>query len=194
VLTENYRPEIKASHADSMLLNDSENKEVILTKEVIGEYFDQDTNTGEIIHDWKKNLIVLDFGRLLAALCKEHAGMGGMKYWEVGAGDAAWDTNPVTPQVGDTQLLAPHTRIPVAIYFLDASNSRITDPNIVTNKIELEAMFAEGVATGALREFGVFGGNATTTLGSGIMCDRVIHPVINKPANMALLRKLRFTF
>lgn len=191
---ETYANRVDASYQDSLLVSDTANKEAVGLKEIIGEYYDEDVNTGEVIHNWKKNLIVLDFGRLLAALCKNHAGFTGMGYWEVGSGDTSWDTSMPSPQVGDVALLTPHTRVAVAIYFLDSSNNRISDPNVVTNKIELEAMFPEGVATGALREFGIFGGNASATLGSGIMCDRVIHPVINKPANMALLRKIRFTF
>jgi hypothetical protein len=193
MFSENYKLK-SASHIDTFIQCDSKHKERMSTKTIIGEYFDQDLTTGKVIHNWKKNLIVLDFGRLLAALCKEHSGIGGIKYWEVGSGDPVWDTSPVEPQVGDTELLAPHTRVPVTIFFLDSSNDRITDPAVITNKIEMEAMFGEGVATGALREFGVFGGDATSAVGSGIMCDRVIHPVINKPENMALLRKLRFTF
>lgn len=193
MLTENYK-NTRSTFKDKMISCDKKHNETIGLKEVIGEYFDQDLTTGEVIHNWKKNLIVLDFGRLLAALSKGHAGIAGIQYWEVGSGDAVWDTTPVNPQVGDTELLNPHTRVPVTIYFLNESNARITDPAVITNKIEMEAMFDEGVATGALREFGVFGGDATSALGSGIMCDRVIHPVINKPDNMALLRKLRFTF
>jgi hypothetical protein len=58
----------------------------------------------------------------------------------------------------------------------------------------MRGYFDENTANGPLREFGVFGGNATGLLGSGIMCDRVIHQVVNKNSNMALQRKLRFTF
>ena len=161
--------------------------------EIVGEYFDEEIINGKsrVIHAWKHNLIVTDFGRLLAALCKAHPGYTGITHWEVGSGLDAWDTNLPSPQVGDLHLTTPLARVPVTIVFLDGSN---VETSAVTNKIEMRAYFDETTANGPLREFGVFGGNSTSALGSGIMCDRVIHQVVYKSNNMALQRKLRFTF
>ena len=178
-------------HAISCTYTD---KEDVPVSGILGEFFIQDINTGEILQDWTHNLIVTDFGRLLAALVKGHAGIAGAQYWEIGSGLVAWDSNPAQPSVSDTQLTTPLVRVPVQIWFLDINNNRISDPAIITNKLELEATFNESTGNGEWREFGIFGGNTSGALGSGIMCDKVIHPVIDKTANMSIIRRLRFTF
>jgi hypothetical protein len=169
--------------------NEPETRTDIIKGEFQDEYIFAD-GTRET-KTWEHNLIVADFGRLLAALCKGHAGIGGITQWEVGSGNVSWDTTLPTPMIGDVALMTPVARVPVTIVFLDASN---VETAAITNKIEMRAYFDESTANTSLREFAVFGGNATSTLGSGIMCDRVIHQVVNKNSNMALQRKLRFTF
>ncbi|MHB1420102.1 MAG: hypothetical protein ACYCX4_11070 [Bacillota bacterium] len=146
------------------------------------------------IREWECNLIVNKFSELLAALCKGQAGFGGIQYWEVGTGDPAWDAGgPPAPTVDQAALVNALARKPVTITFLDVLNA----PTVpVTNKIEVSVTFNVGEANGALRTFGVFGGTATTTLGSGYMVDAVNHLVINKPAgegDFTLNRKLRIT-
>jgi hypothetical protein len=99
MFTETYN-KAKVTGSDNMsLLNQEQHNQPI-----IGEYFDEITYTDgrREVTPIKHNLIVASFGKLLAALCKSHAGFAGVTYWEVGTGDVAWDTPPLPqPQLGD---------------------------------------------------------------------------------------------
>lgn len=156
------------------------------------------------IREWKHNLVVNKLSELLAALFKGHPGIVGAQYWAVGRGDPVWDSrpdangdglpDPPQPTVTQTKLLDEIARKPVTVVFLDANNNQTSS---ITNRVEVSATFGVGEANGAWREWGVFGGNATSAKDSGYMADAVNHPVLSKPAgdgDFSITRRVRFTF
>ena len=112
-----------------------------------------------------------------------------------GKGEGSWNNDsPPSPTVGDTKLLVETFRKairPEDIVFLDESN-RVTDS--ITNKLQVTVTFLENEANGELREFGLFGGNATGSANSGFMVNRKIHPLIYKTSGMKLERIIRIVF
>lgn len=141
------------------------------------------------------NTVVDDCSRLIASLMKGQAGHKGITYWAVGSGANTWDNaNPPAPAVGDTKLFNETFRKAVQpdnIVFLDA-NDNVTSS--VTNKLQIKVVFTEGEANGELREFGLFGGDATSNRNSGIMINRKTHGLIYKTSGMTLERTIRIIF
>ena len=141
---------------------------------------------------WQPNLIVDASGLLLSALCKGESGYGGFQYLAVGSGQESWDTEGVPdPSPSQTQLVNELARAVVEITFLDESN----EPTVtVTNKLEVAGAFASGVAESApWREWGIFGGNATSSPNSGIMVDYATHSAQAKESE-TWIRKVRIIF
>lgn len=141
------------------------------------------------------NTVVDDCSRLIASLMKGQVGHKGITYWAVGSGAGSWDNaNPPAPTVGDTKLVNETFRKAVLdtdIVFLDANDA---ETQAVTNKIQIKLVFNEDEANGELREFGLYGGNATATKGSGIMINRKTHGLIYKTSGMQLERTIRIVF
>ena len=141
------------------------------------------------------NTVVNTCSNLIACLMKSQSGFGGIQYWAVGSGNPNMsNTNPDTPSVNDTKLQVETFRKAIQasdIVFLD-SNNAVT--NSITNKIQISVTFLENEANGELREFGLFGGTATSAKDSGIMINRKIHPLIYKTSGMRLDRIIRITF
>ena len=107
----------------------------------------------------------------------------------------SWSNDaPPSPTTGDTKLLVETFRKainPSDIVFLDSSNQ---PTDTITNKLQITVLFGESEANGELREFGLFGGNATGTANSGFMINRKIHPLIYKTSGMKLERIIRIVF
>ncbi len=141
------------------------------------------------------NTVVDDCSRLIASLMKGQVGYKGITYWAVGSGAGTWDNaNPPAPTVGDTKLFNETYRKainPSDITFLDSNDKPTTS---VTNKLQIKVVFTESEANGELREFGLFGGNATATKNSGIMINRKTHGLIYKTSGMRLERIIRIVF
>lgn len=141
------------------------------------------------------NTVVNDCSKLIACLMKGQSGYSGIKYWAVGSGNPNMsNTNPDTPSVTDTKLQAETFRKaidPANIVFLDGSNNVSATP---TNKLQISITFLENEANGELREFGLFGGDATSNKDTGIMINRKIHPLIYKTSGMRLDRVIRISF
>ncbi len=146
------------------------------------------TVTGErtVIHNGESNLIVVSFGYLVASLLK-----GGwthsfpISYWAIGEGEGDfWD------DLTQTQLQSKSIFTRIALYnetfrvgttnvFIDENDDELVPlPTQRPNRLEIRAVFGPDV-TGALREFGIFGGNATATSDSGLMIDHKSHQVIH---------------
>lgn len=180
--------------ATSITLVDEEVSEKRMTGEVIDTLIYSDGRR-EQIRPMDFNLVVDSCSKLIACLIKGQSGYSGATYWAVGSGSGSWnDASPPSPSSADAQLLVETMRKqiqPANIVFLDASNVVTATP---TNKIQITVTFLEAEANGALREFAIFGGNATATLNSGIIINRKIHPIIWKTSGMKLERMLRFTF
>lgn len=144
---------------------------------------------------WRSNRIVQNCNRLLAALMKRHEGMQGIAYWAIGVGEADWDSTHLSPLSTTSQLTQEVARQAIAtdqIVYLDDANEPTETPS---NQLEITAEFqGESNASQPLREFGLFGGDATEVPDSGLMIDYVIHPRIDLTPGMALSRQLRLTF
>lgn len=141
------------------------------------------------------NTVVNDCSKLIACLMKGHGGYAGIKYWAVGSGSASWNNASLpNPSVTDTKLMAETFRkaiTPSDITFLDDADKPTQN---VTNKIQISITFTENEANGELREFGLYGGNASATKDSGLMINRKIHPLIYKTSGMIVERVIRIVF
>jgi hypothetical protein len=147
---------------------------------------------------WRANRVVESCNGLLAALMKGEPGFSGILYWAVGEGAAAWDNLIPSPNAGDRQLsneIARKALTAEEIIFLDEDNETVEGP---TARLQIGATFTRkelgGQGLQMLREFGLFGGDATEAANSGWMIDYVIHPRIQLSAGMTLTRNLHLTF
>ncbi len=162
------------------------------------------TVTGErrILHAGIPNLIVVGFGALVASLLR-----GGVvnsfpiSYWAVGEGEGAfWDDLTTTQRQSKslftlTGLYDETFRVATTNVFIDDNDDEVAD-DPPTNRLEIRAVFGADV-TGSLREFGLFGGAATATLGTGLLIDHKAHQVITVNESIGLqnvlIRALRLT-
>jgi len=147
---------------------------------------------------WRANLIVEGCNRLLAALMKGQQGLGGILYLAVGEGVKEWDGALPQPQPAATRLSKEILRRPIAaedIIFLDSAGQPSATPT-GRLQISIELSRADFPANGfrPVREFGLFGGNATAAVDSGFMINHVIHPRIDITPGLTLCRTLRLDF
>lgn len=163
----------------------------------VGEFRDIITENGETrVTDWSCNVVTKNINLLVATLLKIQTGYTGIQYWAVGSGNDTWDgTIPYpTPNPTDEKLVNEIGRkslVPSDIKFVDAAGNPSSAP---TNRILITAMFSESDVNGKWREFGIYGGNATSVKDSGFMINHKTHEVITKTASMVVERQLRFTF
>lgn len=142
--------------------------------------------------------IVRDCNRLLAALMKGQTGITGILYLAIGEGERAWDDSLPSPPADASKLSREWLRQavqPEQIVFLDADGQPTDTPS---DQLEITATFngAELVTDGvkSLREFGLFGGDATDEADSGYLINYVIHPRIDFTPQATLIRQLRLHF
>lgn len=135
---------------------------------------------------WVNNLIVERALDLLAALLSGQAGTRGILYWAVGEGEEEWDALPPDTDPKTKRLVREIYRKP-----LDAARDMAYDPT--TRTISLRVTFRPDEAVGLLREFGIFGGDATETADSGYLINYKIHALIDKTLPRGLERHLEFT-
>ncbi|MBA2669175.1 MAG: hypothetical protein H0U67_02255 [Gemmatimonadetes bacterium] len=149
------------------------------------------------VHPWRSNLVVATCDLLLAALLRRQEGIAGILFWAVGEGEREWDARLPSPRTTNTRLareLARQALRADQIVYLDPSGNPSEAP---TARLEVTAEFAgsdfgaEG--TQALREFGLFGGDATEAPDTGFMINQVIHPRIDLGPEDTLLRRLQLT-
>lgn len=146
----------------------------------------------EIIKD--HNLVVNSIILLITALLKGESSYYGLSYWAVGQGLASWDSSLPNPSPSDSKLTNEVGRVQILstdIKYIDGSNNYSETP---TNIIEISHTFGTEDCNGTWREFGIFGGNATSTKDSGIMIDKINHKILTKTDLMEVKRTLRITF
>ena len=164
-----------------------------------GEWRDRIFRAGELVEDsgWRPNQIQNSDALLLAHLMKNTVGQAGILYFAYGTGLVSWDASPPTLDPGDTTLVTEVLRqaVPIAnITFRDPSTYVDIDPT-PSNVIEVEMVLTSGEANGSsLREFGIFGGDASGAGDSGYMVNWVRHGRIDKDSTMTIQRSVRFTF
>lgn len=146
--------------------------------------------------EWRSNLVVAGCNRLLAALMRREPGISGIRYWAFGTGEEGWDALLPGPRPADTRLAAEVARLELApeqVVYLDAAGSPAAAP---TERLEVAAVLRGSDFTRPvrLREFGLFGGDATDAPNSGLLVNRVIHPRIDLGPGDTLRRTVRLTF
>lgn len=165
-----------------------------------GEYEGYFTNarTGEVTPEIADhNLIVLDFSKLVCALLKIQPGYTGLQYWAIGSGESSWDDlttadRAAKSNTGLHQLYNEVARTSIVMDFITADNVVTSS---LTNRLEIRATFGLSIS-GSIREFGIFGGNATSAKNTGKMIDHKAHAVVSfnvDAAEMTWNRILRLT-
>lgn len=154
----------------------------------------QDT-CGRLVFDsgWAPNTIVDSAWPLIASLLKNQPRLSGIRFWAVGTGSPEWDLNPVAVDPKATQLFKEIRRLRISreqIIYLDANGTEASKP---TTRIEISASFTWPGEDQILREFGLFGGNASKVKNSGYLINYVIHPRIDLKAGATLTRHLRLS-
>ena len=139
------------------------------------------------------NLVVNSFLNLVMSLLKQQSGYKGIQYWAVGSGASSWDGSMPNPDINSTKLTAELGRVAIGageIKFLNSDYNEVSTP---TNILQISHTFGPSDCNGVWREFGIFGGNATTAKDSGIMINKRHHAVITKTEEMTIERIMRFT-
>jgi beta-lactam-binding protein with PASTA domain len=116
-------------------------------------------------------------GRLLAGTASR-----GITYLAVGTGEAAWDGAPPPPDRSRTALVHELYRVR-----LRAGAELTYEAGAVGIRVSL----GPGVATGPLREVGLFGGDATAAPGSGLLVMYKVHDRIDKAEADTVDREIR---
>ena len=172
-----------------------------MTKAMSGRYQDRFFNHQGILlwqSSWRSNRILNNCDRLLAALLKGEVGMEGLLYWAVGEGQPIWDDLLPNPQSTNTQLTQEVARFPLAPgqinYIDDQGNFSIIPTQRLEILLDIDGSTLVDSGFQSLREFGLFGGDATTAPDSGFMINQVIHPRIDVAPGMTLSRTLQLTF
>lgn len=153
-----------------------------------------------------ENLVVSNAYVVMAMVMKQDPSFEGFMYWALGNGDgsstADWDDGvedgSISPSEGDTQLdneIYRKAIQPSDIVFIDGQNKVVAGP---TNRLQITVNFAEdepyASQSAFLREWGLFGGDATSTADSGFLINRKVHRTYEKTQFAQLERVLRFTF
>lgn len=159
-----------------------------------GQSIDRIFKNGKLVDEIVgHNLVVNSFLNLVMCLLKQQSGYTGIQYWAVGSGASSWDTSMPTPELTATRLTAEIGRVPISadeLAFLDQDYKVVSTP---TNILQISHTFGADDCNGVWREFGIFGGNATAVLNSGIMINKRHHSVITKTEEMSIERIMRFT-
>jgi hypothetical protein len=148
----------------------------------------------------RKNVIVGDCRRLLAAFMHSANSPTGIQGIKVGAGLASWDqtgTPPASPTT--TALVDPN---PYVVPVANLTLSYLTGANVSgtpTNRLQIVATLGPGIppwphspdhVDGTLREFGLFGKLDT----NDVLIDYVTHPAIVKDPASTLERTVWLVF
>lgn len=178
------------SETMGLTLQSSDGHKVHMTGEIIDRIHYKDGRVEERVGH---NLVVNSFLNLVMCLLKQQNGYKGVQYWAVGSGASSWDSNMPSPDLDATRLTSEIGRVAITsdeISFLDGSYNESSTP---TNIIQIKHTFGASDCNGTWREFGIFGGNATTAINSGILVNKRHHAVITKTEEMTIERIMRFT-
>ena len=159
-----------------------------------GQSIDRIYKNGVLIEEVvSHNLVVNSFLTLVMCLLTHRSGFKGIQYWAIGEGDSSWDSSMPEPSLSDTLLNNEIGRVPISlddVKFLNPQHEVVSYP---TNIIQVSHTFGTDECNGVWREFGIFGGNATSNLNSGYMINKRHHKVITKTNEMTVERVMRFT-
>lgn len=191
---EEIGPEAKDEHTDLI------RKRGVPQVEIHGEWQDTiryvDGTTKVVKGPIKPNQIQNPFSDMLTALCKGEAGFSRIGYLAVGEGLVSWDSSTPPQPYAQTTLEDEYFRkaIPAGdIIFIDPLTNLPTG-GTPSSKIEISSLITTTEAVGTMREFGLFGGEATATFDSGQMVNWIIHDRIDKDTSFEIERIVRLEF
>lgn len=141
---------------------------------------------------WTSNTIVDSAWPLIAGLLKNDPALDGILFWAVGAGDPAWDDTHRGASAATTRLQDEIDRQTIPAAAIDYLNEAGTPAAGPTTRLEIRSIFSWPEPR-TVREFGLFGGEATAARNSGHLINYVIHPRLDLPAGSQLTRRLHFT-
>ncbi len=172
-----------------------------MTSNLKGIYNDILINSqGKVLWEsnWHSNLIVYNCNLLLAALMKRQHSIQGILYLAVGEGEDDWDSTQPGPLLEDRMLAGEIFRQALdenQIVFLDNKNNPSQLPtNLIEVTTELKGKDFVSDSYQSLREFGLFGGDATEAPNSGFMINYIIHPRIDMTPDLTVIRRIRLAF
>jgi len=141
-----------------------------------------------------KNLIVTKASQFMAKRMRPGTNWGnGITHLELGSGVGTGTLqNPQPETIAQTNLREPFVRKPITSWTYLDSNKQPTASE--TNVIQLSTLFTEEEANGSIVEMGLFGGDATDTIGTGYMFNYKVFPVITKGNTMQLTIIWTLTF
>jgi len=145
--------------------------------------------------EWGFNQIQNAFRTLLACWCRSESGYLRIGFMGIGTGLVGWDTTPPTQSYDQATLEAEYYRLTIPqgdIVFIDPVSG--TPTGYPTNKIEITVNIGYSEANGTMREFGLFGGTATSALDSGEIVNWIVHDRIDKTSGFEIQRKVRIEF
>lgn len=135
-----------------------------------------------------------DYNTYAAGTYTNHIG-NGFQYLELGKGVGTGNLQaPQQPDVARTALFTPFFRKAISSWkFLNADGSQAAN-TAPTNILELTTDILEAEAVDTITEMGLFGGDASTTLGTGHMFNHKTFAVWNKPndARLKIIWKITF--
>ena len=157
--------------------------------------------------DWKTNQIQDSSSLMIATfLAGGHiipfSAFTPINFIALGTGASDWDDDPsnIIKPYNNTTLVdeasITNSRISVApndFSYLD-TNGGVLNPVNPSNKIKLVVTIPLTSGLGNLREFGLFGGDATINKDSGIMLNWIDHPLIVKDNHLIIDREIILTF
>lgn len=149
---------------------------------------------GRLLFDsgWTCNTIVDSAWPLIAGLLKNDPALSGILFWAVGAGDPAWDGAHISASAAATRLQNEIDRQALPAAAIDYLNEEGRPARVPTTRLEIRSTFSWPESR-TVREFGLFGGDATDTRDSGRLVNYVIHPSLDLAAGSQLTRRLHFT-
>lgn len=158
---------------------------------------------GRVIWDSgpRRNTILTNFRRLLAALMRQTANSLGIQSLNVGAGDPSWDIAPPGPTDPSRTALVDLNPATVPLgaaqfAFLQPDSDAVAPGP--TNRLRIQASLGPGLpawpdanhVTATLREFGLVANLA----GSPVLINYVVHPAIVKDPTSTLERTIWLVF
>jgi len=144
--------------------------------------------------EWGWNQIQNVFKKLLACWCRAESGYGRINFLGIGEGLPGWDSVPPVQGYDQVTLTHEYCRLEIPqgnIVFIDSDNLPTGYP---TNKLEVTVNIGYDDANGTMREFGLFGGTATSALDSGEIVNWIVHDRIDKTSGFEIQRKVRIEF
>ena len=122
-----------------------------------------------------------------------------LRYMAIGSGDPTWDAlspSAVEKDIAATTLLNESYRFALTaddFSFLDVSGADL-NPQALSARFKARITLGANDANGDLREFGLVGASATSTLNTGLLFHWINHPLIQKDTSLVITREVDISF